>query len=282
MTNKLSANVVNITGNTQVFLTLAHPVAHLRSPAMLSKRFSANGRDAIMVAADVRPEALAGLVAGLRHMDNLGGFCITIPHKQAILPLLDELTPAAREAQAVNIVRREADGRMVGHQVDGEGFVRGLLEAGHQVAGQKVFLAGAGGAATGIAFAVAHAGAARLCIINRTAEKAEALAERVRKSVPRCEIVTGESPADYDILVNGTSAGLSGVATLPFQLDGVRDDAIVAEVVMAPRETPLLKAALERGLTVHYGEDMLLAQLALMEEFWDAAAPAQPLTVERK
>jgi shikimate dehydrogenase len=279
MTNKSPAKVVDITGNTRVLLTLAHPVAHLRSPAMMSELFSAGGRDAVMLAADVKPEALAGLVAGLRYMDNLDGFCVTIPHKQAILPLLDRLTPAAEEAQAVNIVRRDADGTLVGHQVDGEGMVRALRDAGHQIAGRRVFLAGAGGAATGIAFAVAHAGAARLCIVNRTPAKAEALAARVRAEVPGCDIITGDSPGSYDILINGTSAGLSGAATLPFALDGVGAGAVVAEVVMTPRETPLLKAAMERGLRGQFGEDMLRAQLSLMEEFWGPSRANQAQTV---
>lgn len=257
-----------LSGRTAVFMTLAHPVTHLMAPTTFARRFRSAGRDAVMIAADVAQDDLSRFVDGLRAMSNLVGFCVTIPHKQAIVPLLDQLTPAAVEAGAVNVVRRDADGTLVGTQVDGEGFVRGMLDSGHAISGRSVYLAGAGGAATGIAFALARSGVSRLCIANRTVEKAAALAERVRAAVPECDISSGGDPSGFDIVINGTSAGLSGANTLPFDVGKADDGAIVAEVVMTPRETPLIRAALKRGLRVQFGEDMLTGQLVLMEDFW--------------
>lgn len=266
---------MHITGKTAVFLTIAHPVGHLAAPEVFARFFEERGLDAVMLGADVAPDRLGAFVAALRHMRNLVGFCVTVPHKQAVLEHLDGLTPQAREAGAVNLVRRDPDGRLTGHQLDGEGFVRGLLDAGHHPEGRSVLLAGAGGAATGIAFALARHGVSRLRICNRTPARAEELAARIRAAVPRADVQAGGSdPAGFELLVNGTSAGLDPAAAPPFDLDRADARAIVAEVIMKPRETALLKAARARGMTVHYGEAMLDGQVGLMTDYWGLTAPA--------
>lgn len=259
---------MHITGNTAIFMTLAHPVGHLAAPEVFGRFFADRGLDAVMIGADVAPEKLGSFVAALRDLQNLRGFCVTVPHKQAVLLHLDELTPAAQEAEAVNVVRRDADGRLIGHQLDGEGFVRGLRDAGYDLTGRTAFLAGAGGAATGIAFALARSGITRLRIHNRTAAKAEALAARVRIAAPGLAIDVGSDPAGFDLLVNGTSAGLDPVAPIPISLDRADPGTLVAEVIMKPRETALLHAAQARGMAVHFGQAMLGGQTRLMAEFW--------------
>lgn len=259
---------MQITGHTAIFMTLAHPVGHLAAPEVFGRFFADRGLDAVMVGADVSPERLDNFVAALRDMHNLRGFCVTVPHKQAVLPHLDELTPAAQEAEAVNVVRRDPDGRLIGHQLDGEGFVRGLRDAGHNLTGRAAFLVGAGGAATGIAFALARSGITRLRIHNRTAAKAEALAASVRAAAPGLAVEVGSDPAGFDLLVNGTSAGLDPAAPIPFALDRADRGALVAEVIMKPRETDLLRAAQARGMAVHFGQAMLDGQTRLMAEFW--------------
>ena len=266
---------MHITGKTAVFLTIAHPVGHLAAPEVFARFFEAQSLDAVMLGADVAPERLGAFVAALRHMRNLVGFCVTVPHKQAVLQHLDDLTPEAREAGAVNLVRRDADGRLTGHQLDGEGFLRGLLDAGHDPKGRSVLLAGAGGAATGIAFALARQGVSRLRICNRTLARAQELAARVRAVMPHADVEAGGSdPAGFDFLVNGTSAGLDPAAPPPFDLARADPRAIVAEIIMKPRETALLKAARRRGMSVHHGEAMLEGQVRLMTEYWGLSAPA--------
>src|SRR5262245_63539607 len=128
----------------------------------------------------VPPGGLASLVAGVRAIGNFRGAIVTMPHKATIVPMLDEVEPAARQVGACNTVRRGADGRLTGMMFDGEGLVAGLRAAGGDVRGRRVFLAGAGGAAAAIAFAVAAHGATALAIWNRTVANAEALAARVR------------------------------------------------------------------------------------------------------
>ncbi|HWT10040.1 MAG TPA: shikimate dehydrogenase, partial [Roseomonas sp.] len=149
----------SISGRTAITVILAHPVAHVRTPQAMNAHFDALGFDGVMVPLQVAPEDLGSVVAGLRRLRNLRGIVATVPHKEAIAALCDELTDQARQVGAVNVIRRDADGRLTGGQFDGEGFVAGLDAAGHAVSGRAVFLAGAGGAAAGLAFAVARHGA---------------------------------------------------------------------------------------------------------------------------
>ena len=268
---------MHITGHTDIFMTLAHPVGHLGAPEVFGRFFADRGLDAVMIGVDVAPARLGAFIAALRDMHNLRGFCVTVPHKQAVLPYLDELTPAAQEAEAVNVVRRDADGRLIGHQLDVECFARGLSDAGYDLAGRAAYLAGAGGAATGIAFALARSGISRLCIHNRTVAKAEALAARVRVAAPGVVIEVGSDPAGFELLVNGTSAGLDPAAPIPFDLDCADPGALVAEVIMKPRETALLRAAQVRGMAVHFGQAMLDGQTRLMAAFWGLEQPEEAL-----
>ena len=261
----------SISGATAVTAILAHPVAHVRTPQMMNAHYDAIGRDAVLVPLHVLPEDLATVLDGLRRMRNLRGFIVTVPHKEAILPLCDALTDAAREVGAVNAVRREADGSLTGGQFDGEGFVAGLREAGHEVAGRAVFLAGAGGAASGIAFAVARHGAARLTIHNRTAAKAEALVARVRAAHPGCDArAGGPDPAGHDVVVNATSLGMQAGDALPLDVGGLAPPMLAAEAIMAPEVTPFLAEAARCGCATHGGKPMLAAQIALLARFMGA------------
>lgn len=173
-----------ITGATRVYLHLAHPSAHARTPQVMNAEFARRGVDAVAVSADVAPDDLGGFARGLRGWRNLAGLSVTMPHKEALAAHVYELIGAAALIGAVNVVRRESDGRLVGANTDGQGFVIGLYKAGHELAGRHVLLAGAGGAGRAVAFAVAGAGAAVLTIANRTAARAERLARDIAASYP--------------------------------------------------------------------------------------------------
>ncbi|MGO4714104.1 shikimate dehydrogenase family protein [Bradyrhizobium sp. 2TAF24] len=261
----------SLNGNTLIFGTVADPVAHVTSPWRFDALFRDWGVNAVMLAFHVRPDNLATFLTGARVLENLKGFCVTVPHKMAVVPLLDEVSARAQRVGAVNVVRREADGRLVGDQLDGLGFVEGLRTHGHDPRGKRIFIAGAGGAAAGIVFGLAEAGAARITIYNRTAARGEELATRVRAAFPACDIgIGGPDPSGHDIAINGTSAGMKADDPLPFDIAGVTAQTVVAEVIMTPRETPLLQAAAGRGATIHYGDAMLLSQLPLLAEFMGA------------
>lgn len=257
-----------ITGKTRVLAILAHPTDHVKAPPGINRIARERSSDAVMVPFNVPPDDLPSLVEGLRALNNLDGAIVTVPHKQAVLPLCDELTPHASSVGAVNVIRRRPDGHLVGGQLDGAGFVEGLRHAGTELAGRSVYLAGAGGAASAIAFAAADAGAALITLANRNAAKAQDLAERLARVHPDLTVRLGtRDPAGHDIVINGTTLGMRPDDPLPLDAGGLAPGMIVAEVVMAPEMTPLLVAARTAGCRIHLGHHMLDHQLRLMADF---------------
>ncbi|RUM96025.1 shikimate dehydrogenase [Pseudaminobacter arsenicus] len=256
-----------ISGKTRVCAILADPVGHVRTPQALNALFERHAIDAVMVPFEVAPVDLVRTVDGLRAVRNLAGVVVTVPHKSAISALCDRVSDRARLAGAVNVIRREADGRLSGDLLDGEGFAAGLELAGAQLAGKRVFLAGAGGGASAIAFAAAERGVVHLTISNRSRDKANALAARLASGFPKLGLATEGGPENHDIAVNATSLGLKGNDPLPFDPDRLSPGTLVAEVVMQPEVTPLLLSAAERGLPTHPGKWMLEAQLSEILRF---------------
>ncbi|CAH0648391.1 MULTISPECIES: shikimate dehydrogenase family protein [Pseudomonas] len=254
-----------ITGETRLFAILADPILHVKTPEDMNAFMQARGHDRVMVPIHVGPEQLALAVDGLRAMQNLDGFVVTVPHKSAIVALCDSLSPAARQVGAVNVVRRDADGRLHGDILDGVGFVAGLRSAAIEPSGLTVYMAGAGGAAQAIAFALAEAGVAKLTIANRTEAKAQQLVNRLTGLFPDVAFGVGaQDPSGHDLVVNATSMGLREADDYPCEVQRLGSGQIVAEIIMQPEQTPLLAAAAERGCRVHPGRPMLQCQIALM------------------
>lgn len=256
-----------ITGHTRTLAILADPVAHLRTPQALNARFEAEGVDAVLVPLEVPPEALGAVIKGLAGVRNFPGAVVTVPHKTAVPAFCDALSDRAAAAQSVNVIRRRADGSLFGDTLDGEGFARGLEQAGIPVQGKRIFLAGAGGAASAIAFALAERGIAALSVANRSLDKAEALVARLAAHFPDVAFTTTTDPAGHDIAVNGTSLGLNPDDALPFDPETLSRGTLVAEVIMQPEITPLLQAAKAQGLAIHPGHHMLEGQLAEILHF---------------
>lgn len=259
-----------ISGGTRLLALIADPVVQARSPAMANARLRERGQFGAfaLLPMQVSALALADVVTALRQTQNFAGAVVSMPHKSAIVPLLDEVTPEARLVGAVNVVRRTAEGRLIGTILDGEGFVAGLRSAGHVVEGAACLLVGAGGAASAIAFALAQHGCASLTIRNRTAAKAAALAARLRQASPSAPVRSGDDDCQgYDIAINATSLGMKPDDALPMSSDLVEKSALIAECVIAPEMTPLLVLAREKGRAIHTGVPMLAAQMDLMLRF---------------
>ncbi len=247
---------------------IGSPVAHSLSPAIQGAALAAAGLDATYERWETPVEALPDRVASLRQRDCLGAN-VTIPHKQAVLPLLDDIAPLAAAIGAVNtIVNTVVDGesRLTGHNTDGAGFVAALREAGFEPNGTRILLVGAGGAARGIAFALREAGAA-VAISNRTPERAEALAAAADAAAVPFEA----PPHPCDCVVNCTSAGMHGSGAehvTPFDPTAAAPGTLIVDIVYAPAETPLLRAARAAGMPVLGGLPMLIHQGALAFELW--------------
>ncbi|MBA1223128.1 shikimate dehydrogenase [Pseudomonas fulva] len=259
------SNTQKITGNTRLFAIVADPIVHVKTPEDMNALMRSWGHDRVMVPIHVDGTQLATAVDGLRALQNLDGFVVTVPHKSAIVPLCDSLSPAARQVGAVNVVRRDAEGRLHGDILDGVGFVAGLRNAAIEPAGKTVYLAGAGGAAQAIAFALAEAGVALLTIANRTEAKAQQLVTRLAGFFPDVSFkLGGRDPSGHDLVVNATSMGLRDSDDYPCEVQRLTPEQTVAEIIMQPEHTPLLVAAAERGCRVHPGRPMLQSQIALM------------------
>ncbi|MFF3124721.1 shikimate dehydrogenase family protein [Streptomyces sp. NPDC057908] len=258
-----------ISGSTRLYAVLGDPVEQVRAPSLLNPLFARLGIDAVLLPVHVEPVAFAGVFHGLTQTKNLDGILVTIPHKAAALRLADEVSPAAAAAGAVNALRREPDGRWRGENFDGIGFVRGLIEAGHLPAGKRIVLMGAGGAGSAIAAALLSAGAAQLTLCDPDVAKLHGLLARLEEHWPGR--ATGEAkPAldEADIVVNATPLGMRADDPQPFSLRALAPRCVVADVIMKPRETALLRSAAALGHPVLHGAHMLDHQLDLYRAFF--------------
>lgn len=259
---------MEIDGKTKLYAIVADPIEQVKTPQTLNPLMSQRGFNGVLVPIQVAPENLAAWFEGLRGIKNFGGLVVTVPHKQAIAKLCDEVSQAAHLIGAVNVVRREPDGKMIGDILDGQGFVAGLRANDIEPAGKRVFLAGSGGAANAIAFALAEAGVAALGIHNRTVAKAEGLIQRLSQPYPSlAACVVGADTTGYDLVVNATSLGMKEGDPQPLEVNSLTPDQVVAEIIMSPETTPLLAAAQTKGCKVHYGLPMLRSQANLMAAY---------------
>jgi shikimate dehydrogenase len=260
-----------ITGTTRLYAIIGDPITHVRTPMAFNDYFSARKIDAVCLPIHINRDDLPRGWAGLKSIVNLDGFIITAPHKAESAQLCDEVEGDGVHTKVVNTVRREADGTFTGTLLDGRGFVSGLISQGHEVKGRRIYMAGAGGAGTALAYALAHSGAAALTIHNRTRSKAEYLCAGIAKAFPNFDVRLGTADASgHDIVVNATSLGLKPDDGHAFNLASADPSALVAEVVMKPDMTPLLIAAEKRGHAIHFGIHMLNSQLGLMMQFLGA------------
>jgi len=262
-----------ITGKTKVCGVIGDPIEHSMSPAMHNAAFQASALDYVYLAFHVRREVLSGAIAGMRGL-NIVGLNVTIPHKEAVIPLLDRLAPLAEKTGAVNTIINEG-GVLTGDNTDAPGFLRALRSQGVEPEGRKILILGAGGASKGISFILAEAGAS-LVILNRNVTRAEALAAQIAQHYqkrPAALALNEENLAREleraDILVNATSAGMvPDVSQSPVPADLLNPDLVVCDIVYNPRETKLLRESKAVGARTIDGLDMLVWQGALAFEKW--------------
>jgi shikimate dehydrogenase len=262
--------VPRIGGATRLFAVLGDPVAQVRAPGLLNPLFAALGVDAVLVPVHVPPAGVGPLLRALRAVRNLDGLLVTVPHKMAVRRHVDTASPAAALLGSVNAVRRAPDGGWHGDTFDGAGFVAGLRAAGHDPAGRRVALAGAGGAGTAIAAALLDAGAAHVSVGDPDPARLARLRRRLAPGRPGRLRCAGPVPdlTGAHLAVNATPLGLRPDDPLPFDPAALPPDAVVADIVMRPAETPLLRAAAARGLAAHPGLPMLEQQIPLYRAFF--------------
>ena len=267
--------VNSISGKTKVCGVIGDPIEHTMSPVMHNAAFREQGLDFIYVAFRVKKEELSQAIDGMRAL-NIRGLNVTIPHKVAVIPLLDKLDPLAEKIGAVNTIVND-DGILTGYNTDATGFLQALLERGIEPPGKNVVVLGAGGASRAISFALAERGS-HLIIINRleefdwAVELARHISQSFKKEVEALELDENNLAKvleKADILVNATSVGMSPNADKsPVSAGLLKPDLAVFDIVYNPIETKLLKEAKAAGAETVGGIDMLAWQGALAFEKW--------------
>lgn len=255
---------MTITGSTRLLAIIGDPVAPLRSPAFWNETFARSGRDAAFVAFQIPKGALAAAWPAFLAMKNLDGLVITMPHKEAVVPLLAGLGPTARLTGTVNTIRRRADGAFEGDMFDGEGFRDGVDRAGHKVRGARILQLGCGGAGTAIACALARAGAAELVLHDLNAGRRDALVALLASHAPATRVAAGPpDPRGFGIVVDATPLGMKTDDPVAFDTSLLVPSQVVADVIPNPEVTPLIAAARAIGCATTTGRDMFLGQARL-------------------
>lgn len=268
-----------ITGHTRLGCLLGSPVAHSLSPMMYNESFRLLGIDWVYLCFDTADADLGEIVQSLRRM-NVFGFNLTMPDKEHILPYLDEITPAARMIGAVNTVKHE-NGKLVGHNTDGIGYMRSVTEAGCDPSSCEMTLLGAGGAAASIAVQAALDGIPVLHLVSRRGRswaKAERLVAAINSETACQASLTdmADTAAVYDcirkssLLTNATSIGMAPDtdATPVTDTSCFHDGLLVSDIIYNPRQTRLLREAEAHGCRTTNGMRMLLYQGAAAFSIW--------------
>lgn len=268
-----------VSGSTQVVAVIGHPITQVKSPENFNHYFADQQMDSIMIPVDIAPEAVADFLKTLRGWHNMSGVLVTVPHKQRAAALVDELTPRAQHLNAINVIRKLADGRLQGDMLDGVGFQLAAEAHGLSAAGKKALLSGCGGVGSAIAWGLCEAGIHQLALYDQNPAPLQLLHARLATHFPHVQLSALPATLNgLDLLVNGSPAGMSGFASLPLPqalLDTLEATTHVADVVTAPVITPLLTFARDRGCVIQTGPEMALAQMKLMGQFIGAIAQEQ-------
>ena len=258
-----------INGRTDIIAHIGYPTHTFKSPMIYNPYFEQAGIDAVVVPMGCKAEDYPAFLRSVFTLTNIRGALITMPHKVVTVGLLDEVTPTVRIAGACNAVKRLADGRLVGDQFDGAGFVRGVARKGVVLQGRRALVVGAGGVGSAIAASLAGAGLAAIALYDVHADAAVALGQRIQAHYPQVAVQTGSNdPVGFDLVVNATPLGMHDGDPLPLDVSRLSPHTFVGEVVLREEQTAFLQAARARGCAVQVGTDMLFEMIPAYLEFF--------------
>jgi len=257
--------------HTKFFGVIGDPIRHSRSPVMFTRAFAESGYNGAYGAFHVTAGRLKEAIEGMRAL-GFGGLNVTIPHKVAVMEYLDDIDDSARGAGAVNMIAN-MDGRLVGYNTDGLGYVRSLKEeAEPDLAGKTVVIVGSGGAARGILWALIREKPGRILVVNRTHEKAAELAARFASEADVQALPWDKlqrACADADIVINTTSVGMApDTEATSVDPSWMRPGVVASDIIYNPLKTAFLRGAEARGCRIHGGVGMFVYQGVYNFEIW--------------
>jgi shikimate dehydrogenase len=260
-----------IKATTKIVAIIGSPIVQVKMPEMLNAAFAERDLAVVMIPLDMGRDGIDAFVTVLRNWKNLLGCVVTVPYKQSFKPHMDEVSERSRRLQAVNVIRRNPDGALIGDMLDGRGFVSALLHNGFDIRGCRAAVIGAGGAGSAIADALCEAGAQTLAITDTDIARLDRVTAMLAATGGQARISRHIGALEnYDLVVNATPSGMNGDPSLPLPEDAIRDlrpETFVADVVTVPAITPFLVAAKTRGCRIQTGADMARAQVELIGSF---------------
>ena len=266
-----------ITGRTRLIAHLGYPTESFTAPMIYNPWFERKGIDAAVVPMGVRADDYPEFLRLLFRLSNVHGALVTMPHKTTTVALLDEVSPAVRIAGSCNAILRRDDGSLYGDIFDGEGFARSARRKGFEFAGADCLVTGAGGVGSAIAASIAARRPRLLAVFDVRRDAAEALVARLRRHYADLAVeIRDNDPAGFGLVVNATPLGMGPDDPLPLDPQRLDPRALVGEVVLSPKMTPLLRAAAARGCSYLVGTDMLFEQIPAYLEFFGYG----PVTIE--
>lgn len=248
---------------------IGDPIAHSKSPTIHHYWIEAAGLDADYTRRHVLPEDVADYLAGARADPDWRGCNVTLPHKTAIMDLVEDPGDIRGTIGAMNTILRQDDGALIGTNTDAAGFYAPIAEL--DLAGAPVVVVGAGGAARAVLFALSRLGVGPVTVLNRNVLKAAALLSSFGLKGQALALDAKLPPAA--LLVNASALGMAGQPPLELDLSALPENSVVYDIVYAPLETALLAAARARDLETVDGLDMLIGQAALAFELFFGTAP---------
>jgi shikimate dehydrogenase len=251
-----------LNGDARIIAHVGYPMTTFKSPMIYNPWFEKRGLNAAVVPLGVKSEDFGRAFPEICRFTNFHGALITMPHKIAVITLIDEVSTAVKVVGSCNAVRREPGGRLIGDMFDGEGFVRGMARHGRSLNGTKVLVVGSGGVGSAIAASSAAAGAAEIGLYDVSQAAMEALAGRLKQNYRRLKVTTGTNdPAGFGVVVNATPLGMKAGDPMPVEVSRLSPSTYVGEVVMKQETTAFLAAARARGYETQVGIDMLFEQI---------------------
>lgn len=258
-----------ISGDTRVYAIIGDPIAQVGSPRVFNTLFRERGAPAVLVPLHVGADDLEVAMRGLRTLRNVDGIIVTVPHKIEVAKLVDRLGDSASRIGAVNAIRREPDGTLLGENFDGKGCVIGLQRQKRTLAGRPTLIVGAGGAGSAVAHAFADEGASPITIFDVDPQRAEALAASIRSARPQIEARAGSAdPAGCEVVVNCSPVGMRPEDPFPVDIGRITPDMLVVDVILKPRISRFLEAAAELGCATQPGYRMLEGQAEAVARFF--------------